>query len=122
MTCGCRCHSLDAVPMRMDLDVYRGDTLELVMLMRDADGGLVDISGQTFAATIRASYDSVVAVPFAVGVDLAASVVTLSLTDTQTLLDVPRRGVWDWQRIVTATGDVTTLARGSVLACHDVTA
>ena len=122
MTCGCRCHALGDIPARLELPIYRGDTLALAVEMLDAGTGEpMDITGRSYAASIRASIDSVSSVDFDVAVDLTTSIVTLSLTASQTENDVPRRGIWDLQELVADTGDVTTLLRGPVVASHDIT-
>ena len=107
-------------PACLDLDIYRGDDLNLPFSNVDAAGDPIDLTGRTYTAQIRATPESTTAVSFGVSVNALAGVVTLSLTDAQTADDVPLVGVWDLQEVNGT--ETTTLVRGKVKATKDVTA
>lgn len=116
------------MPVELDLEIYRGDTYRLRVTNTDAAGNPIDLSGRTFAAQIRPSYDSEQdVIDFATDDSEAVDgIVTIKLTAAQTaVLPTPAGGVWDLQS-TDPTGDngdplVETLAAGKICVTKDVT-
>ncbi len=107
-------------PAQLDLDdIYRGDTYTFVIPMEDDQGNPIDIDGCSYAATIKATKDSVSFTAFSVTVDDDSSTVTLVLTPDQTEA-LSNKGVWDLQE--TCGEAVNTLMAGSVCVTTGVTA
>lgn len=115
----------DLSPARLDVDVYRGDTLTLRVQIR-AHGRPVDISAMengsawSFEGHVKNRVDGVLLGEWdieVVSAVLGLLRLQLSADMTQVLPDV---SVWDLQSVDRA-GRVRTLLRGEIVAVPDVT-
>lgn len=75
---------LPAKPADFPLCVYRGDNLnEDVQLLED-DGQIMDITGYTAAAEVRAGSGAPIVISLTVVIDVVTATFTMKLTDAQT--------------------------------------
>lgn len=109
--------AIDLRPARVDLHLYGGDDVTLVLAVTNPDGSAANLSGAAAAAAIAKPNAANPAATF--GASIAANVVTLTLDGAQTAeLDGPY--VWDCQLTYTG-GAVSTIAAGDVKVTPDVT-
>lgn len=103
-----------------DLTFPRGDSYEHRIEFLDQDGTTpLDLTGAVFAAQLRRSPNDDVFVAFAVdNSEVAAGVVTISLTKAQTAA-LGRNYSWDLE--ATLAGKVTTWLAGNVAVVLDST-
>lgn len=116
------CYGADAVgyePASVDLVVYRGDDVAVGIVVKNADGTPVDLTGATAAAQIRKSTEDPDPVAeFTTTID--ANMITLGLPhDVSATLPLVAL-VWDAQ-LTGADGTTTTVAAGRVRVVGDVT-
>lgn len=108
-------------PGQLNLKILRGDTFTLTIHFQDnaVPPAPIDVSGRSFAAQIRRSYDDEIAVAMTVD-DTGAADGDLVLGISATLTaDIQLDGVWDLQE--TDGARVTTYIRGDMELVKDVT-
>lgn len=114
-------------PGRYTLNIYKGMDLDLTFTYRDTAGALVNLTGYTARMKVRASDGSF---PVSLtdggaanGITLGAGAGTIRVqrTAAQTAAYSFSRGVYDLELEVTATGIVTRLLEGDVIAHAEVT-
>lgn len=114
---------LDCTPVVLDLKLYAGDDTRLRLTFLGDNKEPLDLSGMLACEVRRAATSStpvVVRPALEVG-NVAVGEVTLTFTteDTVALLGDGGRHVWDLEHM--KDGFVTTLVRGQVVTCADVT-
>lgn len=103
-----------------DLKIFAGDDFALELTFHDGLGAPVDLSGSTFAATVRSSeWAEVPAASFTVDETSKATGVLVLHLDHATTVALPRAGVWSLQRTVTTGGLVQTVLGGKVRMTRD---
>ena len=112
---------LDLTPSRLNLALYRGDSIGLSVNVWEDDAGTVpaDLTGATVTAQIRETYDDAEALSFEV--EVVDNTVVLVLPG-KVASDLPPDGYWDLQ--VDWAGDgisVQTLVAGGIHTMSDVT-
>jgi len=101
--------------------LYRGDTMRLLVELRNASGGLVDITGWTWQSQLRMSADDVDSVPIAITItDPTVGTLQLELASVVSAALTPRDYVFD---VEATDGDdnVKTLVVGQLRVKEDVT-
>src|SRR4051794_27843134 len=98
---------ISLVPSELDMELYAGDGVELVLSLTDSSGGSLNVTGAVLAQIRVAVGDMAAAAEFASDItEGATGKVVLSLTGLQTasLIQGAQKfsGVWDMQW--TATG------------------
>jgi hypothetical protein len=110
--------TIQALPARVDLELYTGDDFVLVLTVTDQNGDPADLTGCVVRAQIRAELAAwEVAGIFAPTIE--ANRIWLHLTG-QVSAGLPQRGVWD-ARLTDREAQVTTLTAGRVLMTQEVT-
>lgn len=109
-----------------DLTVVQGTDALFKINIKDSAGDAFDVSTKSFSASLKKSYsaDDATAIDFTTAVsDAAAGIISISLTDTQTLaLDVNTRYVYDVMMYNTSGGtDITSILKGKVFVEASVT-
>lgn len=116
---------ISLIPSLLDLELYAGDGVELVLGLTDGAGGPLDVTGDV-KAQIRANRaDVTAATEFTADLaEGATGTVILSLTGLQTASLVQGAtkfdGVWDMQWTI-ADGQPVTVLQGKVTCDPDVT-
>lgn len=83
-------------PATLNLVSYQGETFSRTFTLKDATGAVMNLTGHTFQAMVRATYTSTGALQtFAVTLSPAAGTVTVTLTPTQTAALAGKAAVWD---------------------------
>jgi hypothetical protein len=110
---------VDATPCTVDLMVYAGDDLYLLVRVIDPTTGQpADLTGYTAASQIRVTPDaSATLAEFAATIDADGVRLHLLAADAATLTGA---SVWDVQ-LTSPDGTITTVAAGRVLAAPEVT-
>lgn len=113
----CEPNSLLA-PMRLDLQIYRGDDGEFIARVVDEDAVAVDISAATWLGQIRETQDAstvVAELTVAPGAETNEALVQISAAASGALT---KNGYWDLQ--MTLAGKTRTLFYGLVKLMKDV--
>jgi|SRR3954447_2847675 hypothetical protein len=116
---------ISLIPSVLDLELYAGDGVELVLGLTDSSGGPLNVTG-TVKAQVRANRADVTATTeFAADLtEGTVGTVILSLTGIQTASLVQGaakfEGVWDMQWTV-LDGEPVTVLQGKVTCDPDVT-
>jgi uncharacterized protein YfaS (alpha-2-macroglobulin family) len=108
--------SVGSLPQVVNLVLYEGDDFYLTLTVTDVDGGPVDFSGATAMAQVRTTVSDPSDVAFVP--TISGNEIELHLPSTATT--GLRSGVWDCQ-VTYESGDVQTLAHGSVTVTPQVT-
>jgi hypothetical protein len=108
-------------PGKLDLSLVRGDTFTLTFHFQTnaVPPVAIDLSGRSFTAQIRRSYDDEIAVSMDVDDSDAATGDIVVGLDADITADISLDGVWDLQE--TDGARVTTYIRGVVELVKDVT-
>ncbi len=102
------------------LEIEAGATFSLEFEYKNDDGTLFDFTGWTAKAQIRQTPSSASAVEITTAINAATSVITISLTATQTSgLTFPNY-VWAMELTETATARVIRLVEGAVRVSPEV--
>jgi len=112
----------DLSPAKLDLDVYRGDRLSLLLQLRSRGIPINIATGWSFEAHIRTSPDGPIIAEFDITQENVGPVVgtfRLQLTEDITQI-LPGRTIWDLQSIDMASR-TRTLLRGNIMTTPDVT-
>ena len=112
----------DLSPAKLDLDVYRGDRLSLLLQVRSRGIPINIATGWSFEAHIRGAPDGELIAEFDVSLENVGPVVgtfRLQLTEDITQI-LPGQTIWDLQSIDMA-GRTRTLLRGRITTTPDVT-
>ena len=114
------------LPSQLDLELYAGDGASLAVILKNAAGAAIPITG-TVAAQVRvARKDTAVKTTWAVDLtDAATGKAVISLTGIQTAALIngtgdPFAGVWDVQWTPTGAEPIT-LTQGNLTCTLDVT-
>jgi hypothetical protein len=115
------CDLISSTPNDCRLVIYRGDTLAFRVEVTDATGNPVDVSGASWAAHIRRTYEEpdVLAELTMVPVAAQPSMIDVFLSAAQSAQLPP--GTWRWDLEMTLGGIVQTLIAGAVEVTGDVT-
>ena len=113
-----------ARPAKLDIDIYQGDTFELIFRLKTPAGSYVNLTGATAKAQVRAT-----AATTSVLAEFTASVLTqtgdtlggvkLLLSSAQTTL-LNANGAWDVQ-VTFSDGTVKTYLAGTVTLIKEIT-
>ncbi len=111
-------------PVRLDIKFQAGDSFARSFAVQEADGSATDLTGLTPRAQIRSRPGGPLLATLATGFvgDPALGVVSYALSTTQTRsLAASNPGmVWDLE-LDGGTTNTTTVVRGTVTVCPDVT-
>lgn len=104
-----------------NLTIEQGADYSKSIVIRNADGSLRDLTGQSFRMQIREHYHSPeILATASITVELNISRVTFSLTAPQTSTLNVKRGVYDLE-MFNGNGNVVRLLKGSVDVEYEVT-
>lgn len=109
---------IDARPSVVDLRVYAGDDLHLVVAVLDHDGEPADLTGCTARSEVRTSADDT-AVLATLTTSVLDNAVYLHLAAADSA-GLPEAAVWDVE-VTYPDATVSTLARGKVTTTKEVT-
>lgn len=100
-------------PARLNISIFQGDDFELRLAFLDAATGLPqDLTGRSWAASYRPSYESVVVADFVIDeAEVAGGVVILRLP-LANVIPLANKGVWDVAE--TIDGKTSRLLQGEV--------
>jgi len=109
-----------------DLTVTQGTDALFKIIIKDSTGAVFDVSSKAFAASLKKSYsaDDSTAIDFTINKAIPESgVISISLTDTQTLaLDVNTRYVYDvFMFNESGNTEITSVLKGKVYVEPSVT-
>lgn len=115
-------------PGNYDLSIYKGQTLDITFTWRDSAGALVDLTGYTAKMQVRSApggtqYAELLSTGGTPAITLggAAGTIRLQVSATDTTAYTFDRAYYDLEMTVTATGVVTRLLEGQVMAYAQVT-
>lgn len=116
-------------PGNYDLSIYKGQTLDITFTWKDSAGVAVNLTGYTAKMQIRdvpggTQHDEFLSTGGTPEITLgaAAGTIRLQVSATDTGAYSFERAVYDLELTVTATGVVTRLLEGAVVAYPQVTA
>lgn len=111
--------TITRLPIQVNLVLYEGDDFTFMVTVRDSAGLPVDLTGVTARAQIRTSVsaESILG-EFTPTIDALAGNIWLHLDDSVSSI-LPPTGVWDVE--IDRSGDVETLAAGTISMTADVT-
>jgi len=116
---------IDLRPTTLDLDLYSGDGVSILLTITNNDGDPIPVDGAITAQIRKERLDTDIQAEFAVDLtDAADGNLVVSLTGDQTaalIVDEPTfSGVWDIQWVATG-AQPRTLVQGQVTCDADVT-
>jgi hypothetical protein len=109
---------ISALPLEVDLALYKGDDFYLDLILTDPDGSDTDLSAATPSAQIRVAPNDDLLAVFDTTVD--GNTIHLHLPHDQSINLQPGQCAWDAQ-ITTSTDITTTLVAGAVSVAGEVT-
>lgn len=108
-------------PENVDLYLYKGDYVELLLTIRDSEGNPINLTGYTPSASIRSSHSSETAYPFTATITNASGGQVRLLLPTSVSTTIPPGShVWDFQ-LTNASGNARTYFTGDVTVEGEVT-
>lgn len=111
----------DAMPSNHDLYIYKGDYVEIFVVLNDSLGDPLDLTGFTAAAQLKTNYDDSAPVDFECTIDAPLTgEVRIYLPSTSSSTLTPGDYIWDFQ-VANASGDVRTYLAGDVTVYDEVT-
>jgi hypothetical protein len=110
-----------AMPKSYDLEIYKGDYVEMLMTLKDSTGAVMDLTGYTATARIRSNFSSTDYFGFNVTIpNPELGKVRLYMpTSTSTTLE-PGTYIWGFQ-VTNPNGDSRTYLAGDVTVYDEVT-
>ena len=109
-----------ALPANHDLVIYKGDTFELLVNIKDVGGNAIDVTGSTPKAVLKTDYTDRMPTAFTIAETAVPGQVLVSLTAAQTKGLLPGSYIWDLQ-VTYASGLVRTYIAGDVTVLNEVT-
>lgn len=108
------------LPVNHDLVIYKGDTFELLVNIKDVSGNAIAVTGSTPKAVLKTDYSDRMPTPFTVTTTATPGQLLVSLTAAQTKALLPSSYIWDLQ-VSYASGMVRTYITGDVTVLNEVT-
>jgi len=109
-----------SLPVNVDLVIYKGDDLEVLVNITDSSSVAVNLTGATATAHMKSDYEDRVPKPFTCTPTGQPGQVKISLSATDTSLLIPGSYIWDFQ-IKYSNGRVKTYMAGDVTVMNEVT-
>lgn len=110
----------DFLPSNFDLVLYRGDYFPLRITLKNPDNTVLNLTGYTAKASIRATYDDPLAYNFTVAITAATGVIDITLPSTVSTTISAGSYIWDFQ-VTEPSGNVRTYIAGDVQVHDEVT-
>lgn len=112
----------DSMPANHDLYIYKGDYVELFVVLNDDEDVPLDLTGYSAAAQLKLDYEDVSPVDFTCTIVAPATDgrVRIYLPTTASSTLEPGSYIWDFQ-IENPDGDVRTYLAGDVTVYDEVT-
>jgi hypothetical protein len=105
---------------KANLFIDQGATYEVVLILTDENGDVLDLSNTTAASQIRKSYSSSLAAQFTTSINALSGEVTLALTANQTGNLVAGRYLYDIE-LTDAANSVARIVEGIVTVNPQIT-
>lgn len=114
--------TVTALPVQVDLVLYRGDDFYLDIAVTDSSNAALPMTGKTPAAQIKAAdTDPAPLASFTCTVDTTTTnIIHLHLANADSAL-LPDAAVWDCQITDDSSNDILTLVSGAITTSGDVT-
>ena len=109
-----------SMPSTYDLDIYKGDYLELYVTIKDSAGNPINLTGFTPKAQLKADYSAGTAVDFTTTITGVTGQVKIYLSSTTSSSLTPGSYIWDFQ-ITDTSGQTRTYLTGDVTVFNEVT-
>ena len=110
----------DAMPIETDLELYKGDYVELFVIVKDDDDEPIDLTGYTARASMKLTYNDSNPVDFTCTVTGGIGKVRVYLPSSESANLVPGHYIWDFE-IINDDGDSRTYLAGDVTVNAEVT-
>lgn len=111
----------DAMPENIDMVIYKGDYVDILVTINASPGVPLDLTGYTAAASLKTDYDDVAPIAFDCTITSPATGqvrIYLPTADSTTL--VAGDYIWDFE-LINASGDARTYMTGDVTVYPEVT-
>lgn len=110
-----------AMPKSYDMEIYKGDYVEMLMTLKDSTGAAMNLTGYTATAKIRSNFTSTEFFGFNVTItDAVAGKIRLYLPSSVSTTLVPGSYIWGFQ-VTNPNGDSRTYLAGDVTVYDEVT-
>ena len=109
-----------ALPFNADLVMYKGDTFEILVTIKDVSGVAISLVGTTPKAYLKSDYNDYVPKVFTCTLTGTPGQVRISMAATVTATLIPGSYIYDFQ-VTTTGGDVRTYMAGDVTVYNEVT-
>jgi hypothetical protein len=112
----------DAMPENVDMVIYKGDYVDVLVTVNVSVGVPMDLSGYTAAASLKIDYEDVAPVDFTCTIvgDGSAGQVRIYLPTTASSTLVAGDYIWDFE-LINGDGDARTYMTGDVTVHPEVT-
>lgn len=107
--------TLSNIPAALNWKIYKGDTAKLTIIVQDANGADVDLTGYFFTGQIKAQPDDAVALQ-ELNIDSNLTLLSIEIPDTNGL---PKISYFDIQSFYE--GTTWTILKGTISVEQDVT-
>lgn len=112
----------DAMPENIDMEIYKGDYVDILVTVNVSPGIPLDLDGYTAAASLKSDYEDATAIDFTctiVGDGSAGQVRIYMSTATSSTL-VAGSYIWDFE-LINPSSDARTYMTGDVTVHPEVT-
>lgn len=111
----------DAMPINTNLELYKGDYVELFVVVKDDADVPINLTGYTARASLKLTYSDGSPVHFVCTIPTPANgTVKIYLSSTTSSTLVPGSYIWDFE-IINAESDSRTYLAGDVVVNAEVT-
>lgn len=109
------------LPNNVDMVFWRGDAQTFLLVLSDANGAPIDLSGYNAKASLKAGFDAVQHFDFQCTVTSTPGQVTVYLSSTVSGTIPAGSYVWDFKLVDKISGDQRTYIAGDVTVYDEVT-
>jgi hypothetical protein len=109
-----------AMPLNYDLEIYKGDYVEVFVVVSDDNDQPIDLSDYTAEASLKSNYDDSTPVDFTCTVTGVLGQVRIYLPSTVSSTLTAGDYIWDFQ-VTNPDGDARTYIAGDVVVHNEVT-
>lgn len=109
-----------AMPANNNMDIYKGDYVELFVTIKDSTGAALVLTGSTPRAQLKTDYLDQAPLDFTCSLTGVTGQVRIYLPSETTSLLVPGSYIWDFQ-VTSSSAQTRTYLAGDVIVYEEVT-
>lgn len=110
----------DAMPINVDLELYKGDYVELFVVVKDDDNVAINLTGYTARASLKSNYADITPIDFDCDVTGVTGQVRIYMSSAVSSTLVAGDYIWDFE-IINDDDDSRTYLAGDVVVNNEVT-